>query len=235
MALSSLTTSSEPGPRRLLADPFHAKVRFGALVVWFVCVGLLFWLGDALWRLWLDPNANGAWLPLLLGALLLSQPLARAAERQLMRLWPSGRAVSLDRDALTLHEKSGAQAFELTGRAVNYWRWYFKVINRRSGRVSNGDLVCALRLVQGEQEATLYTFIPKKQAEAFLARYTCYELKPLSATTKGKITLGGHDALYRAAEKNRWESGAELTPEDFDATLTHLAAHLPNFQTNSSS
>jgi hypothetical protein len=188
-----------------------------------------------LWQTFLDPQATGAWLPLLLGALLLSQPLARAAERQLVRIWPSGRAIALDSGTLILREKSAAYQFDLNGGAVNYWRWYFKVTNRRSGRVSNGDLVCALRLVQGEREANLYAFIPKKQADSFLARYTFYELKPLSETTKGKMTLGGHDAVYRAAEKSRWELGAELEPLDFDAVLNHLAAHLPNFKTNSSS
>lgn len=235
MAISSITTTTEPGPRRLPADPFHAKVRLSALGLWFVIVGLLYWVGHVIWQEVFDPNATGAWLPLLLGAMLLSQPLARVAERQLVRVWPSGRAVILDSGTLTLQEKSGSQRFDLNGGAVNYWRWYFKVANRRSGRVSNGDVVCALRLVQGEQEATLYAFIAKKQAEAFVARYTCYELKPLSATTKGKTTLGGHDAIYRAAEKARWESGAELDPVDFDAALTHIAAHLPNFTTNSSS
>jgi hypothetical protein len=234
MALSPLTTT-EPGPRHLPADRFHPKVRLGALSLWLVIVGLLYIVGDVIWRVFIDPNATGAWLPLLLGALILSQPLARVSERQLMRVLPSGRSISLDSGTLTMREKSVSDQFDLNGGAVNYWRWYFKVINRRSGRVSNGDLVCALRLVQGEREANLYAFIPKKQAESFLARYTFYELKPLSETTKGKMTLGGHDAVYRAAEKARWELGAELDPLDFDATLAHLAAHLPNFKVNSSS
>lgn len=234
MAISSLTTT-EPGPRHLPADRFHSKVRVGALGLWLVIVGLLYGLGYVIWQTFIDPSATGAWLPVLLGAVLLSQPLARAAERQLVRVWPSGRAVSLDAGTLIMREKSNSHPFDLNGGAVNYWRWYFKVTNRRSGRVSNGDLVCALRLVQGEREANLYAFIPKKQADSFLARYTFYELKPLSETIKGKMTLGGHDAVYRTAEKSRWELGAELDPVDFDAALAHLAAHLPNFKTNSSS
>lgn len=234
MASSSLTTT-EPGPRSLPADRFHSKVRLGALGLWLVIVGVLYGTGYLLWQAFIDPRAVGAWLPLLLGALLISQPLARIAERQLIRIWPSGRWVGLDTGTFSLREKSETVHFDLNGGTVNYWRWYFKVSNRRTGRVSNGDLVCALRLVQGEREANLYAFIPKKQADSFLARYTFYELKPLSETTKGKMTLGGQDAVYRAAEKSRWELGAELEPLDFDAALAHLAAHLPNFKTNSSS
>lgn len=234
MTYPSLTTT-EPGPRHLPADRFHSKVRLGALGLWLVIVGLLYGLGYVIWQVFIDPSATGAWFPLLLGALLLSQPLARVAEQQLMRIWPSGRAVSLDAGTLIMREKSGLQPFDLNGGAVNYWRWYFKVVNRRSGRVSNGDLVCALRLVQGEREANLYAFIPKKQADSFLTRYSFYELKPLSETTKGKMILGGHDAVYRAAERTRWELGAELDPLDFEATLAHLAMHLPNFKTNASS
>lgn len=234
MTVSSLSTT-EPGPRHLPADRFHSKVRLGALGLWLVILGLLYGLGYVLWQAFIDPSATGAWLPLLLGTLLLSHPLARVAERQLVRIWPSGRAVSLEAGTLIMREKSEVRPFYLNGSAVNYWRWYFKVTNRRSGRVSNGDLVCALRLVQGEREAILYAFIPKKQADSFLDRYTFYELKPLSETTKGKMTLGGHDAVYRTAEKTRWELGAELDPVDFDAALAHLAAHLLNFKTNSSS
>ncbi len=234
MTTSSLT-STEPSPRLLPADPFHSKVRLGALGLWLVIVILVYGLGYMIFQLMLGQDIGGLWFPLLAGALLLSQPLARLVEPQLVRLLPSGRAVSLESGALIMREKSGRALFDLRGGAVNYWRWYFKVINRRSGRVSNGDLVCAIRLVQGDREASLYAFISKKQAESFLARYAFYELKPLSETTKGKMPLGGPDALYRAAEKTRWDVGAELAPSDFDTALTHLAAHLPNFKTSSSS
>src|SRR5262245_15862708 len=95
MALSPLTTT-EPGPRHLPADRFHSKVRLGALGLWLIIVIVLYGVGELIWRTFIDPSATGAWLPLLLGALLLSHPLARAAERQLMRVWPSGRSVGLD-------------------------------------------------------------------------------------------------------------------------------------------
>jgi hypothetical protein len=234
MAISSIT-STEPGPRHLPADRFHSGVRFAALGLWLVIVLLLYGAGYAVLQNLLGVDAAGTWLFLLIGALLLSQPLARVAERQLVRLWPSGRAVSLESGALVMREKPGPIQFDFKGGAINYWRWYFRVSNRRAGRVSNGDLVCGLRLVQGEREASLYAIVPKKHAESFLTRYAFYELKPLSETATGKMPLGGHDAIYRAAEKNRWDAGAELDPSDFDAALAHLAAHLPNFKANSSS
>ncbi len=227
-----MTTIADP-TRELPADPYHGGVRFGALMFWFFITAALYMSLAYLAGL-IFPDLGVGWALIAAGVLIVSQPLARWGERQLIRRWPSGRAVRLASGALEMREKADATRFDLAAERVNFWRWYFVVKGRRGGgRVSNGDHVCALRLVQGERVTSLYAFVPKANAEALLARYAFYNLQRPTAQTKAQ--LGGRDAVYLAAEQARWELGAELTPDDFSAALDHLAAHLPDFKSAPSS
>ena len=223
--------ASDPA-RELPADPYHSGVRFGALVLWLFIVLALYAALAYLAGL-IFPDLGAGWLIIIAVVLLVSQPVARWSEKQLIQRWPSGRAVRLPSRALLMKEKTGDTRFELDGARVNYWRWHFVVKNRRGGgRVANGDCVCALRLVQGENAASLYAFVPKKEAESLLGRYVFYEVQ---RAAKNQPALGGRDAVYLAAEQARWESGAELSPADFAAVLDHLAAHVPEFKSAPSS
>ena len=217
----------------LRADPLHPGVRVATLVAWFVIIFLIYLAGYYLVRaLWGAEAAGYVWV-LVVAAMFFSQPLARFTEHTLIQRWPSGRAVRLAPGALVMQEKHSSHAFDLTHGHFNYWRWYFVVKNRRSGRITNGDYCMAVRFVQGEEAATLYTFVPKKQAAEFVARYACYELQ--RSADPRKAALSGRDAIYLAAEQARWETGAELSVADFEALLAHLAAHLPTFKTTPSS
>ncbi len=218
--------------RVLPADRFHPGVRLAALAIWFGAIALIYFTGNLLFSLAGGALTGASFLVLTLGAMLLAQPVARWGERLLIARWPSGRAVQLGAGALTLHEKSGAVRIDLRQK-VNYWRWRFVIRRTRGGRVPNGHACMAARLAQNEAAVSVYAFLSPKQTEALAARYPFYELR--APSDKDRPLLGGRDAMYLAAEKARWESGAEVDPADFETLLDYLAGSVPEFRGNTAS
>ena len=221
--------------RELPADRYHTGVRVATLVLWLAAIVALYLAGQGLWNLLLGPVAGLAEGLVLAGAAVIAaQPLMMWAEKQLIARWRSGRAVQLGSGGLVMREKDREARLDL-GQKVNYWRWRFEIRRQRGGRVPNGHFCFALRLVQADmrQAVSLYAFFSPAQAQALLARQSFYDLRP--ATDKSRAALGGRDATYLAAERERWTSGAELDPADFDVLLTHLARHIPDFSSSPSS
>ena len=224
--------STSLAPQRLPADRFHVGVRLAALVWWLVATAAIFLAGAWLFSSLLG-GASWVWLPWLIVTLMASQLWGRWGEQQLMHRWPSGRSVELNASRLTLQEKPGALKFDLSHK-VNFWRWRFLIKDRRGARVPKGHYCCAIRLMQADggaaASACLYAFVPPQQAEALMARFPFYDLRPAKEVTGAAAPpLGGRDAAFLAAEKLRWENGAELDPADFEALLEHLNAHVPEF------
>jgi hypothetical protein len=217
---------SERFPRELPADRFHGGVRAMALVLWLAAIVLVFILLRLAAGLFLDEVGGAGILVLIVLAVVVAQPLALLAEKRLVQAWPSGRAMRLEPNALVWKEPTGTRTFNLV-EPVNYWRWRFVVKQRRGGRVPIGHHLFALRLTQGDEDVSAYTFLSPAAAEAAAQRYSFYELRrPTEATP---AALGGRDAVFLAAEDTRWAEGAELEPADFEALLAHLAARAPEF------
>lgn len=219
-------------------DRFHTGIRLASLAWWVLATASLYWAGLAVWQAAFGPEQGWFWMPWLIATLLLSQPLGRWGEQQLMRLWPSGRTLLLEGARLTLTEKRGPQTFDLNLK-LNYWRWYFIIRERRAGRVSNGHYCCALRLIQDDgagvsASASLYAFLLPKQAQLLLEQFPGYELRPSAPAPAATNHLAGRDPAFLAAEKTRWETGAELEADDFAALLQHLQLHLAEFKSVSS-
>ncbi|MCS6909182.1 MAG: hypothetical protein NZM11_01225 [Anaerolineales bacterium] len=245
------TPNSGPlaGSRQLLLDRFHTGVRLASLLWWVLATGAIYLAGITVWQALFGTEQGWFWMPWIIITLLLSQPVGHWGEQQLMRLWPSGRTLSLAGARLTLTEKSGGQTFNLD-RKLNYWRWYFIIRERRAGRVPNGHYCCALRLMQDDGVAasanvSLYAFFPPERARALLERFPGYELRPVTPArlpTSPQAApvpiagghLAGRDPAFLTAERMRWESGAELEPDDFEFLLQHLQQHLPEFRAVSS-
>jgi hypothetical protein len=221
-----MTEMSLSLPRELPADRFHAGVRLGVLAAWLVSVVVVFVVLRALVAAVLGPVGGVGLLLLIVVAVGCAQPLAWLAERALMQRWPSGRAARLTPNHLSWKDKTKTSELDL-GQKVNFWRWQFEVKQRRSGRVPTGHHCLAIRLVQGDTEISLYSFMPLAKAQAITKEYPFYELR--RSSDKGKQSLGGRDALFLAAEHTRWENGAELDPADFHALMAHLGAHLEGF------
>jgi hypothetical protein len=215
-----------PAGQVLQVDRYHTGVRLAALAMWFGVIMALYLLGRGLFVLAGGEISAASLLVLVVGALLLAQPVARWGEKQLVARWTSGRSLVLEPGAVTLREKSGAQRIDLTQK-VNYLRWRFEIRGRRGGRVPTGHYCAAIRLTQTDAAFGVYTFLAPKAAEALSARYRFYEVR--GSNDKEKPPPGGRDAAFLAAERARWESGAEVDPADFDALLEHLAAAVPEF------
>ena len=221
-----MNPSSSSFGRTLPADRFHTGVRLTSMVLWFLTIVVVYFLLRLIVETLLGPVVGIGTLLLIVLAVLAAQPLAYVAERQLMQRWPSGRAMQLESGALVWRDKTASLRLDLRD-TVNYWRWRFVIKRRRGGRVRSGYHLFALRLVQGDNVVSVYTFLSPAAAEALSAKCTFYELRRPSE--QGKLALGGRDALYIAAEHTRWESGAELEPADFQAVLDHLRTHLSEF------
>lgn len=230
-----------PGERVLHADRFHTGVRVAALATWILAIAVAYWALKWLGSLLLGgPVAGFGLLVVIALAVVMAQPLAWLAERQLLRLWPSGRLAVLaprrlewrDQGRHPSGEPRPSAHFDL-GSLLNFWRWRFEVRRRRGGRVPSGFHCLGLRLVQGNEAMIVYTFASPRQAEALAERFAFYELR--RPNEPGKLALGGRDAMYLAAEHERWEGGAELEPADFEALLEHVAAHVPGFAATAAS
>src|SRR5690242_9542875 len=125
------TTTTPALGRTLPADRFHTGVRVVSMVLWFVSIILVYVLLQLLAAAVGVSTAGVGVLIVIVLAVVVAQPLAFLAERQLMRRWPSGRAMELEPSALVWRDKG--QTIRLNLReTVNYWRWRF-VIKRRRG------------------------------------------------------------------------------------------------------
>jgi hypothetical protein len=217
---------NETLPRNLPADRFHGGVRAAALFMWLAAIVVVFIVLRLVVGLFIADLGGAGVLVLVVLAVVLAQPLAFLGEKWLVTRWPSGRALRLEPNKLVWQERAGAQTFDLT-TTLNYWRWRFVVKRRRGGRIPVGHQLFALRLVQGDEEFSVYTFLAPTAAQAAAERYSFYELRRPSDAAQA--TLGGRDAIFLAAEDARWQGGAELDPADFEALLQHLAARAPDF------
>jgi hypothetical protein len=103
-----------------------------SLALWFVVIMLFYLIGRILFGLVGGEISGGSLLVLVVGAIVLAQPVARWGEKQLVARWTSGRSVRLESGAITLREKSGALRIDLRQK-VNYWRWWFVIRGRRGG------------------------------------------------------------------------------------------------------
>jgi hypothetical protein len=222
-----MTESSASLGRLLRADRYHAGVRVAALVVWFLAIAVAYVVVGLIVRVVLGPASGVGVLLIVVAAIVMAQPLAWLAEKQLLVHWPSGRAAELESGQLTWRDRGQVTRLDLRQK-VNYWRWRFAVRRRHGGRVPSNYHCFAIRLVQGDAVVSLYSFLSPAAVEALTARYPFYELRRPS--DNAKPSLGGRDAMFLAAEHSRWESGAELDPADFEALIAHLAANVPGFE-----
>lgn len=213
---------------QMRVDRFHTGVRVAALVLWLATIGVLFLVGRWIGTLLFGTVTGFGVLVLAVLAFVAAQPVSFLAERQLVKVWPSGRTVTIDGAAITLRQKSGSVRVDLV-RPASFRRWRFEVRTQRGGHVPNGHHCLALRLAQDEQAMTLYAFVPPAQLKDFSALYPFYELRRTNDIGLPPTPLAGREQAYLDAENDRWIFGAELDAADLVSLLSLLADRLPDF------
>lgn len=213
----------------LRADRYHSGVRFTALGLWLAAIAALFFLGRWLGGLLLVGGVTGfGVLVLMAAAFVAAQPVAYLAERQLIKFWPSGRAVQLDGRLLRLHQP-GADKLIRLDQPLAFRRWRFEVRTRRGGHVPKGHHCLALRLAQDDQVVALYAFCSPAVMQDLAARFAFYQVRGAKETGAPAGDTAGRDPAYLEAENDRWVFGAELEAGDFERLLTAVAPGVTGF------
>src|SRR3990172_4694843 len=96
--LSSQGPESAASGQILPVDRYHTGVRMASLALCFVMIMLFYLIGRILFSLVGGEISGGSLLVLVVGAIVLAQPVARWGEKQLVARWTSGRSVRLESD-----------------------------------------------------------------------------------------------------------------------------------------
>lgn len=211
-------------------DVEHAGIRLALPVITIVAfVGLATLLGNFATQLSPESGLNClAWIV----AVFVAVGLAALADRVLKRIWPSGRELTLTDQAVILRDarRAGSQITELQwAERINVLAWRF-VVRRGSARVQKGWVMLGCQLLQDDDQITIYTFMPAKEADA--PPYA--DFVPLvTRDVLEKGTLGLREANQQRrllrAEAERWQDGAELRRADYAQLIDALIRRIPNW------
>lgn len=153
-------------------------------------------------------------------------------ERLLKRVMPSRRYATLGEDRLVITD-GRARPPEVTGidwdRKVNTLAWRFPI--RRRSRVPKGWYCMAIQLLQDDVEMIFYTFKAPAAAEATPGYDRFARLRPRRETDSSTdLHAAAEQRRLLKLEDARWQDGAEVTANDFDALIAALADHVPGWR-----
>lgn len=172
------------------------------------------------------------------GALAIGMGGAWLSENVLKKIWPSGSTLKVSEGQLILEKRRGQQTQLSWSERLNIQAWYF-VIRRGRSLVPKGWYCAACRLLQDDEVITVYSFIKPSMMEEFARRDAFEELiSQKHAPRRGQedqLRRVGEQKQMRAAERERWESGVEMQPEDFFNLVETISTKLdywPGTSTN---
>jgi hypothetical protein len=220
----------------LNADQEHAGVRYLVLTILLVMFALSFLLLNIILRSLRDSLVSDFALALsCVGGLIFGLAFAALAEHILKRNWPSGRHVTLSGTGANAHLPDGEEIFLDWSKRLWATRWYFSLQGfpkmGREKRVPSSYLCLACQIQQDEVRLIVYSYLPKLRANDFVADGEFHKIFPAEFYKSGPLrrvirtpdrpqipsgVLAGKNGLYWMAEKRRWTSGLELTPDDFE-------------------
>jgi hypothetical protein len=152
-------------------------------------------------------------------------------DRFLRRIRPSPRYATLNSEALVITDgrQHPAQVTRIAwDKAVNIKAWKF-TINRRT-RVPKGWYCLALYLLQDETDAILYTFMNPQLAEVAIGYGHFVRLQPRqNSASDADLDMLTEQRRLLKLENLRWQDGAEISPEDFNALLAVLQQRVPTW------
>jgi hypothetical protein len=151
-----------------------------------------------------------------------------AIERIVKRVRPNRRYATLSAEALVITDaryKSTQVTRIAWDNTVNVKAWKF-AINRRT-RVPKGWYCLALYLLQDEADAILYTFMNPQMAETIIGYGHFIRLQPRNnRSSDADLETMAEQRRLLKLENLRWQDGAEISPEDFNALLAILQRHV---------
>lgn len=231
------------------ADPEHAGIQTavplifigGLVVAYFLCLWLMPLLFGGIWANYLLLGGCAA-VPIAMGIMLL-------ADAWLKRVWHSGQTVHLSDTEIALHRPHEDPLVINLTQPYQVLRWYYQLGNwTKTGRerqIKNGWFCHTLDLKQDDQRITLFAFMPGHESNDLRAQASFKQLDVAqlhdtslagrfqayrSASSRPEIPgslLIGEDRAYWRGERERWQHGRELTPEDFQRVLTQLPKQPP--------
>jgi len=215
---------------RYVVDPIHSKIRLASLVALGVGTALgFFFIMPPILSLF---PALTEWSFCIggIGAIGLGALASWGTERLLVSVWPSGRALEVSRESITLHEPGGEGIVIEWGGSVQVMAWHFKI--QQGGTPAPRGWHCvACQLAQEDKRIALYSFL-KPSVLPDLAGWSAFkELPPRkrpSIFRRNPTMEWGSDEL-RIAERYRWNEGCELLSNDFSALMATIAERVPDW------
>lgn len=206
-------------------DTMHSGLRMASLAA--VVLGVLlgsFVIVPALARV----LGVGETIPLLfscIGGPAVGIGLGWAVERYLRSVWHSGRWLKVDGKAITLRERSGEVVEIGWAEPVDVLSWHFVIRGTRLW-IPKGWYCTACLLAQGGRTITSYAFMKPIDAQAMPQWKAFPELISRKHDARQEHgypaqRVDGQDQLWEA-ERDRWNSGAEMTPTDFAALVAEI-------------
>ncbi len=228
-------------PILLRADQEHRGVRTAVIIILFTLILLLYVVIVSVWR-------EVSFLLSCVLSLLVASGLAYGIELLLKKVWPSGRALLLDEQIIQAQDKNEASVtIKWADKPLTLSWWFHLKGFRRGGRERRmpKDWLCvAMQLRDANREIIAYAFLPPKKAarwiedtknfhqiipaQVYNADISFYA-KPPSRPEISAEVLAGEDGRYWLAERNRWEHGFELTPNDFALFINFVTSHSPSW------
>jgi hypothetical protein len=212
-------------------DRYHAGIRLAVLAALFA--GLSFG-GFAIMPV-LTAATGWTQIPPLcinvLGGVLIGAGLSWLTEKVLLRLWPSGRSLTVEASHIELKSSGNLVRIDWT-RPINVQSWRF-VVPRTRTFVPKGWFCLSCRLAQDDRIVTVYTFANPDEAQK-LPQWSAFEhlISQKDATGPGSEHLSAivsEQGNLRAAERDRWEFGAEMTRADFVDFIATVDARIANW------
>lgn len=203
-------------------DSEHGGIRFATMLLFLAGFLIGFFATNILIA---DAGIN--LLSVLVG-ILVATVVTMLGERQLKKVWKSGRVVIIDPESVEIQKKGVQETLVTRKDGVTAILWTFR-INRRS-RVPKGYTMFAVALERDdERHLTAYTFMSPAQTTAFedAKRFKAIqsrkeEKNQANNALREDLRAAGEQRRLREAENYRWLNGAEMTPDDFVAYFQRL-------------
>lgn len=217
---------NESASRRVFkVDAEHGRLRLVVVAV-FVLAGILAYIViNAV------VPSEGLNILAILGSLAIAYGITAILEQALKRRWPSGRSIAVDAEGVTMLKNGGVEQRIDAAQPVMSLLWHFQT--KRRSRVPKGWYLLACALEQDDGSVSVYTLVSPDQFKKVEDNERFKALKAKSDTAKSTgrgrddLLLAGEQRRLLQAENQRWQTGAEMTLDDFSAYLKEVETRFP--------